>query len=85
MLYLPQRDEVAQNSEPTHGNTSISFIVTPDSFGNGRPSSVLENDVLVIDGNFIAGSENGFMLRRGTKEEGWTCTLPGGQASLRWS
>ncbi|KAG1763056.1 hypothetical protein EDD22DRAFT_889033 [Suillus occidentalis] len=85
MLYLPQRDEVNLNSGPTLENTSISLIATPDSFGDGRPSSVLENDVLVIDGIFIAGSENGFILRRGTKEEGWTCTLPGGQASLRWT
>lgn len=82
MLYLPRRDEVTLNLD---GNTSISFIATPDSFSDGPPSSVLENDVLVIDGNFVAGSENGFMLRRGAKEEGWTCTLPGGQARLRWT
>lgn len=85
MLYLPRRDEVTLNLEPTHGNTSISFIAIPDSFGDGPPSSALDNDVLVIDGNFVAGSENGFMLRRGAKEEGWICTLPGGQACLRWT
>ncbi|KAG1797877.1 uncharacterized protein HD556DRAFT_1355738 [Suillus plorans] len=85
MLYLPRRDEVTLNLEPTHGNTSISFIATPDSFSDGPPSSALDNDVLVIDGNFVAGSENGFMLRRGAKEEGWICTLPGGQACLRWT
>ncbi|KAG2130666.1 uncharacterized protein EDB93DRAFT_1179731 [Suillus bovinus] len=85
MLYLPRRDDVTTlNLKPTHENTSISFIATPDSLGDGPPSSVLDNDVLVIDGNFIAGSENGFMLRRGVREEGWTCTLPGGQACLRW-
>lgn len=83
MFYLPRRDDATLNLDPTHGNTSISFIVTPDSFGDELPSSVLDNDSLIIDGNFVSGSENGFMLRRGAKEEGWTCTLPGGQARLR--
>ncbi|KAG2365126.1 hypothetical protein BDR07DRAFT_1399925 [Suillus spraguei] len=83
MFYLPRRDEATLNLDSTHGNTSISFIVTPDSFGDEPPSSVLDNDILVIDGNFVSGSENGFMLRRGAEEKGWTCTLPGGQAHLR--
>lgn len=85
MFYLPRRDEVTLNLEPTHGNASISFIATPDSIGDEPPSSVLDNDVLVIDGNFVAGSENGFMLRRAAKEESWSCTLPGGRARLRWT
>ncbi|KAG2131817.1 hypothetical protein DEU56DRAFT_813472 [Suillus clintonianus] len=84
MLYLPRRDEAALNLEPTHRNASISLIATPDSIGGEPPSSVLENDVLVVDGNFIAGSENGFVLRRDAKEESWPCTLPGGRARLCW-
>jgi hypothetical protein len=82
MFYSPRRDEVTLNLD---GNTSISFIATPDSFGDGPPSSAFDNDVLILDGKFVAGSENGFMLRRGIQEEGWTCTLPGGQACLRWA
>ncbi|KAG0704823.1 hypothetical protein DFH29DRAFT_909971 [Suillus ampliporus] len=85
MLYLPRRDEVVLNLEPTHGNTSISFIATPDCISDGPPSPVLDKDVLVIDRNFVAGSENGFTLRRGAKEDSWSCTLPGGRAGLRWT
>ncbi|KAG1743215.1 uncharacterized protein EDB91DRAFT_1126270 [Suillus paluster] len=85
MLYLPRRDEIALNLESTHGNASLSFIATPDCIGDEPPSPVLDTDVLVIDGIFVAGSENGFTLRRGAKEESWSCKLPGGRARLHWT
>lgn len=71
--------------EPTHGNATLSFMTTPDSIDDMTSSLVLDSDVMVIDGMFVAGSENGFTLRRGVKEESWSCTLPGGRALLRWT
>jgi hypothetical protein len=65
-----------------HGNAAVLFIATPDSL-DMAPSPVLDSDVMVIDGTFVAGSENGFTLRRGAKEDSWSCTLPGGRALLR--
>jgi hypothetical protein len=41
------------------------------------------DDVTVLEDTFVAGSENGFMLRRGA-EATWTCIAPGAQARLTW-
>lgn len=47
-------------------------------------------DVQVYPNTFLAGSENGFVLRRaGTGEKDksgrWSCTVPNGLVSLTWS
>lgn len=47
-------------------------------------------DVQVYPNTFLAGSENGFMLRRpgiGEKDKSgrWSCTVPNGLVSLTWS
>jgi hypothetical protein len=82
MFYLPRRGDTVLDLEPIHGNAAVLFMATPDSL-DMAPSPVLDSDVMVIDGTFVAGSENGFTLRRGTKEDSWSCTLPGGRALLR--
>lgn len=76
---------MALDLKPGHKNASVLFMATPDSTGDMDPSLVLDNDAIVIDETFVAGSENGFMLRRDAKEESWACTLRGGRAVLRWT
>lgn len=71
-------------------SNNISLLVAPEmtsvaSFGDEIASDLTAgNDRLVIPNAFLAASENGFTVSRGTQGL-WKCVVPGGRASVRWS
>ena len=85
MFYLPRRNEATLEPVSAHKNRSVIFMATPDSIDDMVPPLVIDGDVMSIDSSFVAGSENGFTLRRSAKEESWSCALPGGRALLSWT
>ncbi|KAG0704821.1 hypothetical protein DFH29DRAFT_1034930 [Suillus ampliporus] len=65
---LDKSSDMALDLEPAHGNAATFLargraITSLDSIGDGALPPVLDNDVLLFDGNFVAGSENVFAFR----------------------
>ncbi|KDQ62165.1 hypothetical protein JAAARDRAFT_189527 [Jaapia argillacea MUCL 33604] len=77
--------------KPCYGR-SLSFVTSPlDLLSEEIPEvpGVGVDDLRVINGAFLAASENGWVLSRSRGErkveEPWRCIVEGGVADLRWS
>jgi hypothetical protein len=69
-----------------HPKNTLTFITSLQVSEDAAPLVEKEGDdngVTVLDDIFVAASENGFMLRRGS-EVTWTCIAPGAQVRLTW-
>ncbi|VDB91789.1 unnamed protein product [Peniophora sp. CBMAI 1063] len=66
---------------------SISFMTTSDAAGtraqDGHAGSVDVESVRIIEGAFVAGSENGWTVAQ-ADEEAWACSVPGASTSVAW-
>ena len=48
------------------------------------PYDVEDSDMEIISNQFLAASENGFVMSQ-SGEAAWTCDVVGGSAALEWS
>ncbi|KAH9933271.1 hypothetical protein B0H21DRAFT_84025 [Amylocystis lapponica] len=77
-------------STPKPASRTLALTVAPAEF---PPSATTNEDggAIVLDGTFLAASENGFVVDRPTRsgenaeaEQSWRCTVPGGSVTLAW-
>ncbi|TFY73718.1 hypothetical protein EWM64_g10294 [Hericium alpestre] len=74
--------------EPQDDHKSMTFIASSMDCPVTAVPQPGSDEVQVIEGTFVASSENGFLLSRcedGIAEPTWKCTAPGGLARLTWS
>ncbi|RDB16060.1 hypothetical protein Hypma_003478 [Hypsizygus marmoreus] len=67
---------------------SIQFLTAPETTLEANTDQAEETEsVKIISNTFLASSENGFIICRSDHDEAetaWTCTVPGGVATLEW-
>lgn len=72
---------MSQNALPTR-KPGIQFFSRPQLQVSWEDRAGIAKDV---EGGFVAGSENGFLIDEGSSgETGWKCTLAGARCSLDW-
>ncbi|KAJ7696020.1 hypothetical protein B0H17DRAFT_1054600 [Mycena rosella] len=82
---IPQ--ELTRPPSPRH---TLGFIVCPEMREYTHPSTVGEGSdgvAHIFHDTFLAGSEGGFISSRsqdGASEAPWSCSIPGGLATLTW-
>ncbi|KAF8258886.1 hypothetical protein EI94DRAFT_1669339 [Lactarius quietus] len=82
LFHRPMSSKIAPAAGALPKNT-LAFVASPQ-VGHDMVEEVgSEDDVTVLQDTFVAASENGFMLSRGS-EPTWTCVAPGAQARLTW-
>ncbi|KAJ3909032.1 hypothetical protein F5879DRAFT_188923 [Lentinula edodes] len=66
-----------------HGTVAFTAVSSPESLRDGGDEGKLEStgEELVLENQFVVGSENGFVLSR-AGECPWSCTAPGCIASI---
>jgi len=81
-LFHRPSDVSAPIALPHAAKNTLTFVATPQ-FDLIPAEEKGDAAVTVLDGVFVAASENGFVLGR-EGEKSWTCVAPGSQAQLAW-
>ncbi|KAJ7212274.1 hypothetical protein GGX14DRAFT_448494 [Mycena pura] len=67
---------------------TLGFVVCPEMRHYEHHDGSADDIEHVLPNTFLAGSESGFIVSRvqnGTGESPWTCSIPGGLATLSWN
>ncbi|KAH0586480.1 hypothetical protein H2248_007712 [Termitomyces sp. 'cryptogamus'] len=68
-----------------HTKNGLEFSACSESLPDIVDEPESDGDLpLRTETSFIAGSENGFVLRRGQENDAWTCTVAGGSVLIEW-
>jgi len=76
--------DIPLNSDPKINGFQFLTSQEPSSGAGSRPFNVEDSDMEIISNQFLAASENGFVMSQ-SGEAAWTCNVVGGSAVLEWS
>ncbi|KAF8258689.1 hypothetical protein EI94DRAFT_1707764 [Lactarius quietus] len=82
LFHRPMSHHIAPAAGVLPKNT-LAFVASPPVGDDMMEEEGSDEEVTVLEDAFVAASESGFMLSRGS-EPTWTCVAPGAKTRLTW-